>query len=209
LDIIADYSPGEPRHQAAIRDAALAPKLHAELWDQYGAEMPADIEVRRFLIRGRNFYDRAADKFIREYKATLEFAGLNGPAGLLVEPDRAVADTAPLADDGSHAFAEDSSTGLPIHQRSVVQPLSVVQSQPHVIPESPVEVGMRKDVLTLDEGEVVLHTPKCLSASNYEVMEESLIVVLRKVWGSIEDAEGSTPRPRVLSSSNTPRPLEG
>ena len=57
---------GNPRCRAC-------PKLHADLWEQYKAKLPDDIEIRRYLVRGRNFNDRTVDTFIQEYKSTLEF----------------------------------------------------------------------------------------------------------------------------------------
>ncbi len=227
LDILADYPEGDPRRQEAIRDAALAPQLHAELWSQYGAEMPADSEIRRFLVRVRNFTDKSVDTFIQQYKATLEFAGLIGPDRAEVEPDRVIAGTAPklavgdlaqwssqgvdqfpeprcvvrFAEDGSHAFVEGSMTGLPVHQLSVAQPPVGGTA------ETPLPPGMRQEVFPIQEGDVILRMPNRLSASSYEDMEEWLILVLRKAWRLIEDAEGGSPKPpRRVKLENTQAP---
>jgi hypothetical protein len=63
----------------AIRQAALKPAIHLELWELWlkdGQGLPSDETMRRYLIKEKAFNPQAVDSFIQEFKATLTFAGL-------------------------------------------------------------------------------------------------------------------------------------
>lgn len=71
----------EPEHREermkAIQEAALMPKIHSDLWEKWGADLPSDPSIRAHLIRERNFNDSYVNTFIKEYKRTLSFAKLD------------------------------------------------------------------------------------------------------------------------------------
>ncbi|MGH7667204.1 MAG: hypothetical protein ACREN1_07850 [Candidatus Dormibacteria bacterium] len=67
----------DPVRQEAIRSAALRPKLHAELWNQFSESgLPSDKTLLLDLQRDRRFTESGAKSFIAEFKRTLSFAGL-------------------------------------------------------------------------------------------------------------------------------------
>lgn len=72
-----------PNPEDAIRQAALRPPIHAELWSQYGAELPSEDSLKWTLLQ-RGFTDSGATEFIREYRDTVAFARLaeGTPKGL-------------------------------------------------------------------------------------------------------------------------------
>lgn len=74
VDIIAN--PDQVRREAAIRQAALTPPIHRELWDRWGRELPSDENLRWELHRERGFTETGATEFIAEYRATIDFAKL-------------------------------------------------------------------------------------------------------------------------------------
>jgi len=100
LDIIADFPAGSDEHREAIQKAALMPKVHAELWSRWGAGLPPDGEIRRYLVRERGFNDNTVGDFIAEYKATLSFAKLTGDGTLEEETP---------TDDGEGGVVETTS----------------------------------------------------------------------------------------------------
>jgi hypothetical protein len=69
--------PSEAIRREAIKRAALNPRIHRELWDQYGANPPSDTNLRWTLTRDRGFTETGADEFIPEYRATIAFAQLS------------------------------------------------------------------------------------------------------------------------------------
>jgi len=74
VEILAN--PHEERKRAAIRDAAIRPEIHREMWERYGSQLPSDATLQWELTRSRGFTETGAAEFIREYKATLAFARL-------------------------------------------------------------------------------------------------------------------------------------
>ena len=64
------------RNLVRSKEAALLPKLHKELWEKWGADLPSDPSVRHYLVTDRGFNEKTVGDFIAEYKATLDFAEL-------------------------------------------------------------------------------------------------------------------------------------
>jgi len=64
----------------AVKDAALEPKIHRELWDKYSGKLPReDVSIRVYLIREREdglFNKDHVDGFIAQFRATIAFSGL-------------------------------------------------------------------------------------------------------------------------------------
>lgn len=68
--------PSTDARREAIREAAMIPTIHREMWDRYGADLPSDANMYWMLERERNFTDTGAREFVKEYRDTLQFAGL-------------------------------------------------------------------------------------------------------------------------------------
>lgn len=68
--------PNAEKRQEGIRAAALAPTAHSELWAEYGANLPSDQHLTWTLTRDRGYTESGARDFIKEYKSTIDFAGL-------------------------------------------------------------------------------------------------------------------------------------
>jgi hypothetical protein len=67
----------DPVRKAAIRDAALRPKIYAELWKLYEREgLPSEMNLALALQRERGFSASGASAFITAFRRTLDFAGL-------------------------------------------------------------------------------------------------------------------------------------
>lgn len=79
LALLLDGDAGSPERAAALRTAALNPRIHAELWERYGPELPSDQTLRRFLLLEKNFNEASVDEFVAEYRATIAYAGLSEP----------------------------------------------------------------------------------------------------------------------------------
>jgi hypothetical protein len=99
VDIIAN-----PDHLArveSIKQAALMPSAHRELWDRYGNDLPSDVNLRWELVRQRGFTEGGAEDFVRGYKQTVAFAQLEAS-------DRSprITDDSPVTDD-SHTILPD------------------------------------------------------------------------------------------------------
>src|SRR5262249_30704554 len=72
--IFLDEVPGSPEKAAALQQAALRPKLFAEMFEKWGDDLPSDETIRTFLKRDKSFNDEAVTGVISDYKDTLEYA---------------------------------------------------------------------------------------------------------------------------------------
>lgn len=83
--IILDEREDSSERDALIRDAALRPPIHRELWEEFQREgsVPSDANFAHKLRFERNFTDRAIREFIPQFRETLAFAKLIGPDGTL------------------------------------------------------------------------------------------------------------------------------
>jgi hypothetical protein len=66
---------GEPRK--FIRQAALIPELHKELWARYEGHLPSDATLRHHLIIEKNFTQHGAQEFMSQFRKTIVFARLD------------------------------------------------------------------------------------------------------------------------------------
>lgn len=69
--------PSSDARAIAIKDAALMPPIHREMWEEYGTKLPSDANLMWRLTRNRGFTETGAKEFIREWRETMEFARLS------------------------------------------------------------------------------------------------------------------------------------
>lgn len=89
LRIIKDADPASEKRVAALKTAAMAPNVYADLWRTYGsASDVSDVVIRNFLTLDRSeagkapYGDAAANEIIKSYKETLVFAGIRDDASI-------------------------------------------------------------------------------------------------------------------------------
>src|SRR5438270_6210135 len=61
LDILLSDSDDSPKRAAAVKVAALSPKIHKNLWDHYNGELPSDATMKAYLLRELEFNDTQVD----------------------------------------------------------------------------------------------------------------------------------------------------
>lgn len=76
LNIILNEQEDSVERTSLLKQCALTPKIHADLWSQYGGELPSDASLKRHLIVDRAFNPAAVDGLIRQFKETIAFAKL-------------------------------------------------------------------------------------------------------------------------------------
>ena len=76
LRIVQDTRPNSEERVKAIKEAALVPKLHKELWASYSGNLPSDGNLSFTLRNKRGFTEGGAKEFIKELRSTLAFSGL-------------------------------------------------------------------------------------------------------------------------------------
>jgi hypothetical protein len=76
LRIILDDREQSPEYDEALKEAALTPKIHREIWEKYQDGLPSDATLRHFLRFDKGFTDSAADELIAQFRKTVSFANL-------------------------------------------------------------------------------------------------------------------------------------
>lgn len=102
-DILSN--PDDAKRKEAIREAALRPAIHREMWDKYHLELPSDQTLLWELTRSRGFTERGANEFLRVYRATIAFAQLGDPSRT---PELSPTRDAPEIEDDPYDDADDS-----------------------------------------------------------------------------------------------------
>jgi hypothetical protein len=76
LRILLDNRTDSQERAQAIRTAALAPKIHKQIWKKWGSTLPSDDNVKHTLMLDwiPPFNPAAVGGFIKEYKDTISFA---------------------------------------------------------------------------------------------------------------------------------------
>jgi hypothetical protein len=86
--ILFDKQPVSPERDELIRQAALTPRIHAELWKNWPPEegLPSVATLETYLVRDRGFSESGARDLIAQYKETIAFAKLGQPAIIPATP---------------------------------------------------------------------------------------------------------------------------
>jgi hypothetical protein len=145
IRLARDQEPNSEKRRAAIRVAALAPKIHSELWEKYGAAGASgamDVAVKSYLTLDRAddgaapYSDEAALELINQYRATMAFAGLLESADVSSE-DAGNEDTSNLVDN-------DGKSNMNVQPNPPANP-----PKPPVVNPPPVEAdGALNDIRT-------------------------------------------------------------
>jgi hypothetical protein len=79
LRVLLDQRPDSTERAQLIKQAALTPKIHRDLWKKWGNELPSEHQFRYTLTAEWEppFNEKSVDGFIREYKDTIAFAKLS------------------------------------------------------------------------------------------------------------------------------------
>lgn len=175
LRIVLDADPESEKRRELIQHAALAPKIHKELWGKFGASSVSDLVIRNYLMfdrpsdDGAAFGSEAAGALINEYKSSILFAEI----------------------------AEGSDVSAAVlgneQEETKVKPLEAKPNGEH-IERQPIKraeraerkAGMKEDVFSLKEGDVVLQWPERLSADSYQDLEDWTAIILRKIKRAIQ-----------------------
>jgi hypothetical protein len=76
LKLAADDRAINPARPQLLRQAALNPPIHSELWTKYQGDLPSNDLLEYYLQTERGFTVDGVKTFVRNFRATLQFAGL-------------------------------------------------------------------------------------------------------------------------------------
>lgn len=150
--------------QSDIKTAALSPAMYQYCWDHWGKDLPHDEVIKSHLIIEKKFNSDAVSGFLSDYKKTIEFAKLS---------------------DSDKLSETDSDTLEAQHIDSINKDENKSRVSPKKVTLPSKEAGMRQDIFTLDEGQVVLQWPEKLSQESFDDFEMWLQLIIRKTKRSL------------------------
>lgn len=84
--ILLDRRENSAERVKAIQEAALRPTIYRDLWSRWGSELPSKATIETVLLKEFHFNEAALDPFIKNMKATFEFAKLSEHNAATDEP---------------------------------------------------------------------------------------------------------------------------
>jgi hypothetical protein len=166
-------SPDSPDRKRALRDALLAPKAYAYCWKRWDGEMPP--AMRSHLIFDQGFNEGTVDSFLRDYKASVEFAGFSGENA-----------QGHMAEDQANGDGQNTKSG-DIDEPSIT-PIAKLDSVAKQT-TSRGSAGTWIEVFNLPEGAVTIQIPASLSAESFEDLIAGLEILKRKIGRMVAKAD--------------------
>lgn len=87
LRILQDDREDQSEKRALIRELALWPAIHKQIYTQFPQGIKSEATVEYFLIHDKGYNQSAASEIVNEFKATAAYAGLFEPDSMVVIPE--------------------------------------------------------------------------------------------------------------------------
>ena len=165
LRILA-HEPGIADRLEALRDASVSPELFNDLQKKFHGGNASDAAVRSYLLINK-FLPAAADTVIRSYRETIDLLNAEKDAYNRANPEAAF----------QVEMAEMEEAAMESGQHPLTRPISPMPRKE----EPATREGMRKEVITLDEGDVVITFPENLSADSFGDLKDHLDLFVKKM----------------------------
>jgi hypothetical protein len=213
IDLLV-YPKNSERYIAALRGIALKPIVYNKLWNKYQDGFPSDASLKAELIDEYNFNPKQVDRFIADFKKTIEFAGLTIGSGSLSGEDKGdqklkigdyvqwesqgivqfeAKQITGFSDDGTYAFVEGTNTGLPVGELSMAN-ASVKESEKGRSGATFTNVrlnALNTETFILDEGQATLQLPAKLSPESCEDLKAWLELIMKKMKRTSDKKDAS------------------
>jgi len=175
---ILEFDSNHERHKKALREAVLMPAAYRNIIERYRkvGVLPSDESLKPELVADLKFSPSAAGGFIKDFRTSLEFAGLlvgnelklsiegNGGAGVGDELEFDMADT---------AENRGNQTG-------------------GTLPLVPPKLGVKQDRMTLGDCQVLVQRPEPLTQEVYNDLKSMFSLVLRNARRAIPGGGSET-----------------
>lgn len=166
----------EDERAKLIKGFALRPPLLHALWNDWGAAPPADMIARSTLKVDRGLNEQSARTLLTIYKDNLSYCELINSDMFEWSEDENIDESLPPQTGREQVISPD-------FEASILKP-----------PEA--KPGMKQDIFTLDEGDVIFQWPEKLSEESFADLEGWMVIQMRKIKRHI-DKPASDPNPEV------------
>jgi hypothetical protein len=150
-----------PDREQLLKEAALTPSLHAELWKKYDGDPPADSVIKNYLLVDRDFNQNFVDSFISQFRNTIAFAGL-GEGDKIPSEDE--------ADEGESD--ENGKDGLESEEAMLDR---TIKKEDKGSPFNPTQKGQLPFPLYLSKTQkATLYVPASLTRKEYDLLKKQI-----------------------------------
>lgn len=156
--IVIDERENSQELRSALKEAALKPQIYKQLWEKWGSDIPSDATIKYHLIKELEFNKNKVDKFIENFRSTINFANL--------------AEVEDLSDDKKNQSTINQSDFK--NQQS-----SVTKSQNLPSTKESENEGVLEIAIPLISGkQATLKIPRPLSGEDFELVKKLIVTYL-------------------------------
>lgn len=173
--IVADLRIESPERDAAIRDAALSPRIYKLLWDEWQQKgEPAPDVLEHNLEHELGFNRNSIDGFLSDFRANLSFARLK-------LKDTSATDSASVPDSSPQdEVANSPSVTEDVHVEGHQNPVGKAEKNADNLPDSASDVF--DSVLSIDDSlKTSFRVPKDLSPAGFRLLEQAVAAHLKLI----------------------------
>jgi hypothetical protein len=150
-------NPSAPNRDELVKQAALKPQIHAELWNKYGSEGGSEGAVHDYLVFERKFTEPAAKSLIEQYGDTIVFAKLG------------------KADTGD----KSNESNTPVVETKKTDKFELTPPKNPTPPAPPMTADVRYLPIPLDIGDAPI--PVGMSDSDFDLLLDTLKLWKKKI----------------------------
>jgi len=161
-----------------LQRAALTPKIHREIWDQYNGELPQDDILRNYLLFKRHFNENAVGGLITQLRETFVYADMSNIRIMVDDSDDSDQD---VQQDETQ---EDTQLGLLVKSTDA-KPKAV--SLPNTTDS---QLQLR---FVVPSGEILILVPRTMTKGDYKILSAYLVAFESALPGHSEDRKPAEP----------------
>ena len=193
LVILLSHDDSEEKKQA-LKDAALSPKLYQYCWDKWKNNMPPMMRTNLLLSKG--FAESSVDSFIRDYKSSIEFAGLSNTDAIIPDSPYSKEENENINDDSAIGRNSNDELTTPTQDPLVEKPDS------YKLPQSNTscEIPMRQATWPLDEGVAKFQWPAEMSHESLKRLEAWIELIKLDIKSSVKATTDPSTNDNMISS---------
>lgn len=90
LTLILGDQTETPERLTLLKQLALSPQIHADIWKRFNGDLPSDVGLRQYLLLDKEFNENSVPGLIRSFRDTISFAKLQPSDKITSESDKSI-----------------------------------------------------------------------------------------------------------------------
>lgn len=174
LHIILNDQEDSPERIGMLKQCALLPVIHAELWEKYNGDLPSDTNLKRHLIMEKDFNASSVDSFIKQFRETISFAKLQ-PSDKITITESEVSETQESMNPRQNL--EFKNQGLPVSSHAAADVVSLTAKAGGFATGTGTISVLREFMVPLSVGTIALRLPYPMEEDDFQLFLDTL-----KLW---------------------------